>query len=85
MKLLALFVFLKSFLICPAERDNLFEMVEVEWEMRKERRDKRLAASAESPDHPEAEAQQDDEDEDDEEEEDDEEDECIVKVCIISK
>lgn len=29
-----------------SERDNLFEMVEVEWEMRKERRDKRLAATA---------------------------------------
>lgn len=78
-------MFLNLFVICAGERDNLFEMVEVEWEMRKERRDKRLAASAESPDHPEAEAQQDDEDEDDEEEEDDEEDECIVKVRFISR
>ncbi|KAE8746090.1 hypothetical protein FOCC_FOCC007214 [Frankliniella occidentalis] len=62
------------------ERDNLFEMVEVEWEMRKERRDKRLAASASSPDEAAADSQADDEDDDEEEDSDaDEEDECIVK------
>ncbi|XP_034254210.1 mucin-16 isoform X2 [Thrips palmi] len=62
------------------ERDNLFEMVEVEWEMRKERRDKRLAESAALTDQSESASQQDeDDDDDDEDEEDEEEDECIVK------
>ncbi|KAK3912774.1 Protein Jumonji [Frankliniella fusca] len=61
------------------ERDNLFEMVEVEWEMRKERRDKRLNASASSPDEPAGSHDEDDEDDDDEDSDADEEDECIVK------
>lgn len=80
-----LFLFLNNN-VCnyAGERDNLFEMVEVEWEMRKERRDKRLAESAALTDQSESASQQDDDEDDEEEEEDEEEDECIVKVSSES-